>query len=582
MPLAQFCLIEQLLPNGAEYPFADRMLRHFRHLNSPLKSVDQYPQADDQEKRFLAAQYHSARGRSLWQIWNDNEFVDEDLRLSVMNKEPFDEWEEFMLFAHHYALVEAWNGVKLRFPAQKSIPETQFLRSNSEFLPKTNDSEDNGSFLSCRTYKLPDKVPSRRYGASWAVDDGVIGHHGGLGRQCRLDTTDLYQLSHSPLSPRNAVPTLDRPRMCHTITGLSLGTALLVGGRTSPDNALADCWIYSVNYWRKAHDLPRPLYRHCAAVVMQSSSPGVLIFGGRHTKGAVSDRWYLWSACDGWIEPSTSNVKPEGRFSSTIIALSSTQGLLFGGLRADSTICYDLWIWTLSEHGGRGFLEFQDLSNVESFQEQQHLICRVGACAVQRSSRIVIAGGTGNKVFAQQEEIIEIYMDLGRSTIRLRPPIHFQGTERMLLVGHTMVNTGQSFAIFGGGATCFSFGSCWNQGNYILDLAGNTEPWKSEQNAQKRVLKVIPQRDAANCAKQLGDETDDTNAMGSKVSRFRIETAKDFDLKIAESQPFIMKGLDLGPCTDNWTLDVLRIKVGEDREVGILQVVHDFIAYADR
>ena len=555
------------------------MLSHFRNLNSPLKSVGHYPQLRDQKERFLGARYQTARARSLWQVWNDKSFVKEDLRLSVMSTEPFDEWEEFMLFAHHYALIEAWNGGTSGSSLQNGGLKDDPARLNLDDQMEAPDSEDNGSSFSCRPSKLPTRVSCRRFGASWELENGIVGHLGGLGKECRLNTADLYQLGHRPLRPRDAIPTLDTPCLCHTITSLGLGKALLAGGRTSPDAALAGCWILSENSWRKVDDLPRPLYRHSAVAVILSSSPGVLVFGGRHTEGAGSDRWYLWSASNGWVEPRTPDVRPDARFSSTMVALSDQQGLLFGGLRADCTICYDLWKWTLSEHSGYFFLGFEDLSSIGDFQKQREMICRVGACSVQRNTSIVIAGGTGSNVFAQQHEIIEVFLDFEGQKLLLWPLRRSQGVERMCLVGHSMLSTEQFLAIVGGGVTCFSFGSYWNQCSYILDLANDTELRKGGENRQEQILKVIPQHYMANDA---GRSTDDIIAKISKVPRCRVETARQFDRKILESRPFVLEGLNLGACTDKWTLDILRTEVGEDRKVCSLHAACDSMAHVIR
>jgi tRNA wybutosine-synthesizing protein 4 len=56
---------------------------------------------------------------------------------------------------------------------------------------------------------------------------------------------DIYNDEGTSVPPQLSVASsFPSSRMCHTITDIGDEGALLVGGRTSPDNALADCWIF--------------------------------------------------------------------------------------------------------------------------------------------------------------------------------------------------------------------------------------------------------------------------------------------------------------------------------------------------
>ena len=563
--LAQFCLIEQLLPDGPKHPFARKMLAHFQKLNSPLKSVNRYPILSDQEVRFRAANYETAYARSLWQVWNDTDFVDASTRLSVLTREPFDEWEDVILFAHHYALVEAWNGRKV-----ERHEDRYGLRGGS-----THRDPSHRALLSSFTLqasKVPDPAAFRRHGTLWEMEHGIVAQHGGLGKEGRLDTTNLYQLDDCLSQPKDTISASKTPRLCHTITSFYPKSALLVGGRTSPDNALADCWIFSGNAWRTADTLPKPLYRHGAVNVSVNSSPGVLIFGGRHAREKISEGWYLWSATKGWDLLGTSVVRPAARFSPTLVALSDSQGLLFGGLRADCTICFDLWEWTLVEDVGRPFLVFKDLSGIEDFQKQRELVCRVGACAVRNQSRILISGGVANRVFPPQEDILEVSFDLKMEHFHVQPLFLIQETERMPLVGHSMVKAAHSIAIIGGGVTCFSFGSLWNDHSYILKRVETVElPFTRDGNVGKDAP-AIPSHQhltkaASNSREGVTREHKLLPGTNPEIPRTRITKANEFDLKVQESRPFVLEGLDIGSCVEEWSLHALRTKVGIDREV---------------
>ena len=83
------------------------MLRHFEKLSTPLRSVHRYPLIKDQQRRFHNAGWPLAIAHDLWKLWNMPGFLTTSQRTSLDTIEPFDEWEEFILFASHYFLLFA-------------------------------------------------------------------------------------------------------------------------------------------------------------------------------------------------------------------------------------------------------------------------------------------------------------------------------------------------------------------------------------------------------------------------------------------------------------------------------------------
>ena len=542
------------------------MLSHFRNLNSPLKSVERYPTTEDQEERFLKAQYQSARARSLWQLWNENEFIDETTRSAVVTKEPFDEWEELIIFAQHYALVEAWSsvGVKADVIGRSSLTRISAVHDT---LMESEVSETL-SRIFCKTSRTLQSTALRRYGAAWRLGSGMVGHHGGIGQESRLDTSILYHLHVDPPQPEFTIPSLHSPRSCHTITDIGSRTALLVGGRTSPDNALRDCWIYSENTWRTANNLPRPLYRHNSISVMMSSSSGVLVFGGIYARGQVSSKWYFWSEATDWIEPTTLNVGPEGRFSSTMVSLNQTEGLLLGGLRSDCTICDDLWRWKIFRQGNQYHLDFEDLSTAADFQRQKGLLCRVGACAIQMDSQIIVVGGMGSNTYPAGHDILQMSMNVKENTFHVRTHPVLLDAERMLFIGHSIVKIDQTVAIIGGGATCFSFGTHWNHINCCLTAHAYTNPEdRTHKSLPNTALTLVQSPIATKRKKQLDGRPNGTASTTVGIPRWRLDTAQNLEVKVKASEPFVLSKVDIGSCTTEWTVEALRRKVGESRQV---------------
>lgn len=90
---ADFCLLEQILPDGPSHPFAQTMLAHFHKLSTPIKSVTAYSTEHQQHTRFLNRGWSSVRTQSLWSAWHDEFFLTGQERRGLNEIEPFDEWE---------------------------------------------------------------------------------------------------------------------------------------------------------------------------------------------------------------------------------------------------------------------------------------------------------------------------------------------------------------------------------------------------------------------------------------------------------------------------------------------------------
>jgi hypothetical protein len=108
--------------------------------------------------------------------------------------------------------------------------------------------------------------------------------------------------------------------MCHTITDVDDSGALLVGGRASPDNALADCWFYHkwLHAWERVDDLPWPLYRHRAVPLGRGC---VLISTGRVDSSHISQEYLVWSRWLGWVEcVSNVSITPPAAFGAVFVS----------------------------------------------------------------------------------------------------------------------------------------------------------------------------------------------------------------------------------------------------------------------
>lgn len=297
---SEFCLLEQILPDGPEHPFAKTMLSHFDKLSTPLKSVHRYHDLESQKDRFTSRGWPTVKAWSLWQAWADSTYLSSAERRKLDEVEPFDEWEEFTLFASHYCIITACNYLgngEHNVPATSSVAQWAQTVQHVETVPAPLSYEDN-----------PGSKGQRRFGAAMQTQNNIgeacFANVMGLGPNARLSSSDIYHWKTATFD-KQAIPAVmgagPSSRMCHTLTSLGASGELLVGGRTSPAKALKDCWLFvkGENRWKRTHDLPVPLYRH--SVVRLGETSLALLIGGKTDSSTIFDGCLLFNPEKGWV-----------------------------------------------------------------------------------------------------------------------------------------------------------------------------------------------------------------------------------------------------------------------------------------
>ena len=551
------------------------MIQHFDNLHTPLRSVHQYPQLSDQKDRFRHLGWCCVRVHSLWQLWNDPSFLDAEQRLALNEFEPFDEWEDFALFASHYFLLEASNVVTANDEVGNGNSVLQRFPENQPTFKLGRRPSGSGEYT---LHTVPIDNPAvRRFGATFCISPGVFGHHGGLGSQHRVSTTNIYQHDEVPYDLSALPPSIIEARMCHTITSLGNGRFLLVGGRTSPDRALSDCWLGRDNTWERVDDLPRPFYRHCATVInCCHEEVAVLVFGGKTNSKDALGSWILWRHSTGWIPVPTVGGTLPPRFGAAILSTSSLRGILFGGMAADGIVCQDMWQWELSEINADPSIRLIECTESwASAINNLNLLFRVGACVAQSSIGVLVIGGITNKVLSDHFACICIPWCLIRgeeaATSNLQPfAIEFDDkVDRPLLVGHSVSEHCGSVLLVGGGSNCFSFGTHWNKSLCVLQ-AGTSEflRWRLDNRHENMSSESSHEqgRDLRN-----GSDAQVPSAgnfcKGTVVHTY-VDSARDFGRIVNNAKPVKIQGMDLGPCLKTWSFSALKTKIGNDRIVG--------------
>lgn len=364
---AEFCLLEQILPNGPDHPFATTMLQHFDKLSCPIKSVTKYPNIKKQCERFRGRGWPTVEAQSLWSAWTRDCFLTPDDRRALDQIEPFDEHEEFALFASHYSLLHA-----------------RSYGDNSQSMPSESPvSQIPTQEVGMSYAKLTANHGLRRFGAAMIVKDhygkGTIINCLGLGNNNRLSSYDVFTRgghSHLHIKPCGGPPS----RVCSILIDLD-HVVLLSGGRSSPAKPLNDCWLFrkDTKDWHRTHDMPIPLYRHSACRLGNSSL--VLVIGGKTGVTGVSDLITVYHPEDGWL---TCNIggstRPKLVFGASLICSGrqsethlSFRGHFMGGI-ADGIIDRQIQNWTLTFDDPRVSSIF--LSSLSQINTGQHYLER--------------------------------------------------------------------------------------------------------------------------------------------------------------------------------------------------------------
>lgn len=317
------------------------MLKHFNKLNTSLKSVDQYPTVDSQRSRFEKRGWNSVNVWDLWEAWNSEVFLTSAERAALDDVEPFDEWEEFILFARHYIVLHA----------------TSYRRSDKAEEHNTRASPPATHVQAQMATARSLGAPKRRFGAPFITSSPEGGqylvHTLGMGVKSRLDSCDIYSIQESSLHLEMS-PTGPSARLCHTTTDLGKCGLLLVGGRASPSKAFNDCWVLKKdsNNWERTFDLPVPLFRHSTVHLPGSSL--ALVFGGKTGPSSISSNYFVFHPVKGWLKCAVSGVTPKATFGAFALTSASPsikcghfEGLWAGGIGDDGKINNQAYFWTV-------------------------------------------------------------------------------------------------------------------------------------------------------------------------------------------------------------------------------------------
>jgi tRNA wybutosine-synthesizing protein 4 len=270
-------------------------------------------------------------------------------------------------------------------------------------------------------------------------------------------------------------------------------------------------------------------------------------------------------------------------------------GLLTGGSNESGVVLEDaVWEWSISATPTTR-LNFKDRTNDVRSSPENSACARIGANLVPWNGSLLLIGGVSKKhIHSLSDDFLllkckETTIEVEHLRMQVMPP-----TAWPLLVGVGAVSTSRGeIVLAGGGAVCFSMGSYWNEEPITIlpGIAQGAKPWRrvvpSQISGTAGTEGTAQASTAEPTSKGRGGEANAkkrpaTAARTTEIARVQIQSSEDFAKLTASLKPAIIEGLDIGPCTDLWTLDYLKEKLGPERELVIHECSSDRMTFKDK
>lgn len=301
------------------------------------------------------------------------------------------------------------------------------------------------------TWRPIENCKFKRWGHACVVlDEHRVLLFGGWKENARTNDTCIWDSRHRALCPVES-PLLPPALVYHTATKVGSADVLVFGGRTSPQSPSSELWKFASERWELVSSGSGPVARFRHAACSQGNS--LFVFGGRAADGqALGD---LWEFANGaWSQVVAVNEGPGRVFAHAMVAFGDKL-YVHGGLtnelveRKDSRVhVLDLHTkeWSVVETGGIPW-RFSH-SWVSNFA---------------KPSETFMSGGVLDQCSAKVlglEEALQV--DLDTEKVRVKR-LQFTCECELLAVQHSFAVLDQdTMVVFGGGATCFAFGSVYS------------------------------------------------------------------------------------------------------------------------
>lgn len=416
---SHFLVLEQIMPSGEQHFFAQKMLYHFNHLRSPLQCVTEYSTKDKQCKRF-EKYFPNVTVVDLFESWQ--QLIPIEKKKLIDSVEPFDEWEEFIVFCQHYVVIHATNSQHKIL--MESIP-------NDDLLSQTPISMELINIRSPLELKFP---------AACESQNGIY-VHGGMWQTRNDDLLLEKNLNFAQVK----VDDKPAPRMCHTLTNLHDGRLLLVGGRTRPGTSLNDIWLFKEDSktWIELGNLDGyDLNRHNAISVGQGNAlvfaDGKFVFLSIDTVDKLNIHQF---SSEGYIP----NLKSCG----FTYHVDSNIGYIVGGIHDITEPTFNETIYEFQLDLTKKSLIIKPILSTKT-------TARIGCAVHFINEKLYVVGGVGETLTNKSTTIV--VMNTVTKTINSVPITDEIWQTFPVLIGFELTGS----TLVGGGAVCYSFGSIYN------------------------------------------------------------------------------------------------------------------------
>ncbi|KAJ4980614.1 hypothetical protein NE237_031451 [Protea cynaroides] len=270
----------------------------------------------------------------------------------------------------------------------------------------------------------------------------VFGGFGGLGRHARRNDSLVLDPFCGTLNAIN-VKEIPSPRLGHTASVIG-HYVFIIGGRGDPTKILDDVWVFDTdkNKWTLLEctgNMFYPRQRHAAAAVGSK----IYVFGGLNIEKICSSMHVLDTENSTWSDISILGEWPCARHSHSLVAKGS-QLFMFGGYDGETPLgdlySFDAktYLWKKEKTGGRApYARFS-----HSMFVYKSYLGIVGGCPVSQH-----------------------YEELALLDLRthLWKYVMLDSVDKCLFVRSTVNVVGDDLVVIGGGASCYAFGTRFNE-----------------------------------------------------------------------------------------------------------------------
>ncbi|KAF8030134.1 hypothetical protein BT93_E2537 [Corymbia citriodora subsp. variegata] len=263
-----------------------------------------------------------------------------------------------------------------------------------------------------------------------------------MGRHARRNDCLLLDPSSCTLESI-AVRSAPSPRMGHTAS-LVGDQLFVIGGRTDPLNILSDVWVFNTttNEWKLLNcngHVFLPRHRHSAAVLGSK----IFVYGGVNNESIYSSCFVLDTSNLCWEELAVCGDQPCARHSHSMVAYGS-KVFMFGGYDGEKAVgdlySFDIQAcaWRREKTLGKGpHARFS-----HSMFVYKHYIGIIGGCPV--------------KQHLQDLSLLDLQLQSWKH-------VALNSVSRYLFVRTTVNVVGDDLVMIGGGASCYAFGTKFNE-----------------------------------------------------------------------------------------------------------------------